>query len=73
MNLVSTIIGLVSLLLGLIGFFPLLDWMNWLALFLAILGMTLGLYSKDRTSGITINFLVIIFAILRLYVGGGIV
>ena len=73
MNVTSTIIGLSALALGLIGIFPLLGWLNWLVLFLAFLGMVFGLSAKDKTNGITINFLVMVFALIRLYLNGGIV
>ncbi len=73
MNLISTIIGLVALVLGGIGMFPLLGWMHWLVLFLAFLGMTLGLFAKGKTTGITINFFAMVFALLRLFLNGGIV
>jgi uncharacterized protein with PQ loop repeat len=73
MNLVSTIIGFSALGLGLLGIFPQLGWLNWLVLFLAFLGMVFGLSDKEKTAGITINFLVIVFALIRLYLHGGIV
>jgi len=73
MNLISTLIGLFALALGLIGIVPLLGWLNWPVLFLAFVGMIFGLSSKDKTNGVTINFLVIVFALFRLYVNGGIV
>lgn len=73
MNRTSTIIGLFALVLGIIGFFPMFDWLIWLVLFLTFFGMIFGLSEKGKTGGITINFLVMLFAILRLYVGGGII
>ncbi len=73
MNLVSTIIGLFALLLGLIGIIPLLGWLHWIVLMLAFLGMVFGLSARGKTSGVTINFFAIVFALVRLYLNGGIV
>ena len=73
MNLISTIIGLFALALGLIGIFPQMAWLTWLMLFISLLGMVFGLFDKEKTNGITINFLVIVFALFRLYLHGGIV
>ncbi len=73
MNMISTVIGLFALALGLIGIIPLLGWLNWLVLFLVFFGMVFGLSDKEKTTGITINFLVMVFALVRLYLHGGIV
>ena len=73
MDLISTIFGLVAVALGLVGLFPLLGWLTWLSLFLSFFGMIFGLSDRSRTTGITINFLVMVLAIIRLLVGGGIV
>jgi len=73
MNMISTVLGLIAVALGLVGLFPLFSWLTWLTLFLSFWGMTFGLYSRDKTTGVTINFLVLVLAILRLFVGGGIV
>jgi hypothetical protein len=73
MNMISTVIGLFALALGLLGIIPLLGWLNWLVLFLVFFGMVFGLSDKEKTTGITINFLVMVFALVRLYLHGGIV
>ncbi len=73
MNMISTVLGLIAVALGIFGLFPLLGWLNWLALFLSFWGMSFGLYARDKSTGVTINFLVMVLAILRLFVGGGIV
>ncbi len=72
MNLISIIIGLFALALGLLGFFPQLSWLTWMMLFFSVLGMVFGLSDEEKTNGITINFLVIVFALIRLYLHGGI-
>ena len=71
MNAISVIIGIVALLGALLGFIPLLGWFNWLVIPLAVVGLVLGMLS-DRTSGRNVNTVVIILAIIRLFLGGGI-
>jgi hypothetical protein len=71
MNLLSTIVGLVALLIALVGFVPLLGWLNWFAIPLAVVGLVLGLLSRV-TSGRNINLVVLALAIIRLALGGGI-
>ncbi len=73
MNMISTVIGLFALALGLLGIFPQLAWLTWMMLFLSLIGMVFGLSDKEKTNGITLNFLVIAFALFRLYLHGGIV
>ncbi len=71
MNAASVIIGLVALVIALVGFIPLLGWLNWLVLPGAVVGLVLGLMSR-QTSGRNINLVVIVLAIFRLSLGGGI-
>jgi hypothetical protein len=71
MNAVSVGIGLVALLLALVGFIPLLGWLNWLVIPGAIVGLVLGLMSR-KTNGRNINLVVIALAVIRLFLGGGI-
>lgn len=71
MNLLSTLVGLVALLIALVGFVPLLGWLNWFAIPLAVVGLVLGLLSRV-TSGRNINLVVLALAIIRLALGGGI-
>jgi hypothetical protein len=71
LNLVSIIIGLVSLVFVAIAFLPLLGWANWLVVPLAVLGAAIGALSRG-TAGRNLNVLVIIIGVLRLMLGGGI-
>lgn len=71
MNVISVIIGVVALVIALVGFIPLLGWLNWLAIPLAVVGLIVGLFDS-RTSGRNLNVIVIIFGIVRLSLGGGI-
>jgi hypothetical protein len=71
MNLMSVIIGLMALLIALVGFIPLLGWLNWFAIPVAVVGLVLGLMSQ-KTSGRNINLVVLALAMIRLALGGGI-
>jgi hypothetical protein len=70
MNVCSTILGLMALAIALVGFIPLLGWLNWFAIPLAVVGLVLGLLSQT-TSGRNINLVVLALAIIRLALGGG--
>ena len=70
LNLVSIIIGLVSLVFVAIAFLPLLGWANWLVVPLAIMGAAIGALSRG-TAGRNLNILVIVVDVLRLILGGG--
>jgi hypothetical protein len=71
LNLVSLIIGAVALLCAVVAFIPLLGWLNWLIIPLAIIGAGVGLVSRG-TAGRNLNLFVILVAIVRLSLGGGI-
>lgn len=70
-NVASLIIGFVALLCALVAFIPLLGWLNWLIIPLAILGAGVGVISRG-TAGRNLNLFVIVIAIFRLMLGGGI-
>jgi hypothetical protein len=70
MNLISVLIGLVALLGALIGFLPLLGWLNWLVIPVAVVGLVLGLLARER-AGRNVNAVVLAFAAIRLAIGGG--
>lgn len=70
-NLVSLIIGFVALVCAIVAFIPLLGWANWLIIPLAIIGAAVGLISRG-TAGRNLNLFVILIAIVRLSLGGGI-
>ena len=71
LNVVSIIIGLVSLVFVAIAFLPLLGWANWLVVPLAVVGAAIGAMSRG-TAGRNLNILVIAIGIVRLILGGGI-
>lgn len=72
LNILSLLIGLVALLLAIPAFLPLLGWANWLIIPMAVVGLALGVLSR-RTSGRNLNLVVIVIAVLRLMLGGGII
>ena len=71
MNVLSTIIGIVALIIALVGFIPLLGWLNWFVIPLGVVGLVMGLMSH-QTSGRNINLVVLVLAAVRLALGGGI-
>ena len=71
MNILSTIIGIGALLIALVGFIPFLGWLNWFAIPVAVVGLVLGLLSRE-TRGRNINLVVLALAVIRLALGGGI-
>jgi hypothetical protein len=70
-NIVSMIIGFVALLCALVAFIPLLGWLNWLIIPLAIIGAGIGMISRG-SAGRNLNLFVILIAVVRLALGGGI-
>ena len=71
LNLVSLIIGAVALVLAVIAFLPLLGWANWLIIPLALIGAGVGMASSSN-AGRNLNLFVILIAVIRLSLGGGI-
>lgn len=71
LNIVSILIGLVALLFAIPGIIPLLGWINWLVLPVALLGAGIGALSR-HDAGRNLNILVLIVGVIRLSLGGGI-
>ena len=71
LNIVSLIIGACALLFAVLAFLPLLGWANWLIIPLAVIGAGVGIASRS-TSGRNLNLFVILIAVIRLSIGGGI-
>lgn len=70
LNILSILIGIVGLLLAVPAFFPLLGWLNWLVLPIALVGLVAGVLSRGR-AGRNLNIIVIVIAAIRLFLGGG--
>lgn len=72
MNILSILIGLISLPLLLIGFMPFLGWSLWLLLLLPVIGAAVGAMSSKNT-GRNFNLVLIVIGAIRLMLGGGII
>ncbi len=71
-QILSVLIGLVCAVLMLFGIIPLLGWTLWATLGLCVLGIIFGAF-PERKIGLIINVAVAVVAILRLFLGGGVV
>jgi len=71
MNIISVLVGLVALLFALPGIIPLLGALNYIAIPIAVVGAGLGILSS-RTGGRNFNLFVLVVAVIRLSLGGGI-
>ena len=71
LNFISSLIGVIALIIAIIGFFPLLGWLNWIALPISVVGVIIGIVAI-KNDGRNINLVVIVIAIFRLMIGGGI-
>lgn len=72
LNIVSILIGLVTLVLGLVAFVPLLGWLNWLVIPVGIVGAAVGALSSSK-GGRNLNLVLIVIFTLRLILGGGVI
>lgn len=72
MNTIGRIFGILAIIGMLIGMIPLLGWINWLNIPLAIIGLMLSIIGKSK-GGIVICVVAIFFGFFRLSLGGGIV
>ena len=71
LNILSALIGLVTLLMMIPAVFPLLGALNWLLVPIALFGALIGMMSS-RNGGRNFCLLVTAFGALRLFLGGGI-
>jgi hypothetical protein len=72
LNIVSILIGLVALVLAIPSAIPFLGWGNWVVLPIAVLGAGIGALSRSN-HGRNLCLVVLVVAVLRLMLGGGIV
>lgn len=72
MQTIGRIFGILAIIGMLIGMIPLLGWINWLNIPLAIIGLMLSIIGKSK-GGIVICVVAIFFGLFRLALGGGIV
>lgn len=71
LNILSGLIGLVTLILMIPAVIPLLGALNWLLVPLALLGAFIGLMSS-KNGGRNFCLIVAAFGAFRLFLGGGI-
>lgn len=71
LNILSILTGLVSLIFVIPGVIPLLGWINWLAIPIAVVGLVIGMLSS-RNTGRNLNIVILLIAVVRLSLGGGI-
>jgi hypothetical protein len=70
LNVLSILIGLLSLVVVIPSQIPLLGWGNWLALPVIAVGIVLGALSSKNT-GRNFCLVVLVIAAVRLTLGGG--
>jgi hypothetical protein len=71
-NVISILIGLISLVIVIPATIPFLGWANWVALPLIAIGVIVGQLSSSR-SGRNFCIVVGLIAVVRLSIGGGII
>jgi hypothetical protein len=71
-NIIAFLFGIIALILAIIGFIPLLGWLNWLIILIAGVGAAFG-FASDKNSGRNFCFVVMAICALRLWMGGGII
>lgn len=69
-NLFSILVGLVALPVALVGLVPFFGIANYLALPIAVVGAAIGILSGRKT-GRNFNIFVMVVAVVRLILGGG--
>jgi len=72
MKLIGRIFAIITVVLMLVAFIPLLGWLNWLVIPFAIVGLLFSVIGKS-TGGTVICCVAIVLGMLRLMLGGGII
>lgn len=72
LNLLSILFGLVALVIAIPSTIPFLGWGNWIALPFAVAGAGIGALSSSK-GGRNFCLLVLVIAVIRLSLGGGII
>lgn len=71
-NIIAILFGLIALALAIVGFIPLLGWLNWLIILIAGVGAVFG-FASSKNSGRNFCLVVIAICAFRLFIGGGII
>lgn len=69
-NILSILVGLAALPVALVGLVPFFGLANYLAIPIAVVGAAIGVLSGHK-SGRNFNLFVIVVAVVRLILGGG--
>lgn len=72
MKTIGRLLGIISLFLMVLSLIPFLGWLNWINIPIAILGLVFSILGKS-SGGIIICVVAILFGMLRLILGGGII
>ena len=72
LNILAFLFGLVSLVIVIPATIPFLGWANWFALPLVVIGTILGQLSSSN-AGRNFCLVVLLIAVIRLSLGGGII
>jgi hypothetical protein len=68
-NILSILVGIVALPVMLLALVPLLGWLNYLVIPMAIVGTVLGALSENK-AGRNLNLVVLVIGGVRLWLGG---
>lgn len=71
MKTIGLVLGIISILGMLAGFFPFLGWFNWVNIPFAIVSLIFCVIFKAK-DGKMLSMIAIIVGIIRLFLGGGI-
>jgi hypothetical protein len=71
-NILAFLLGLLSLIIVIPATIPFLGWANWFALPLMVMGVIVGQLSSTSKAGRNFCLIVLIVAVIRLSLGGGI-
>lgn len=72
-NILAFLLGLVSLVIVIPATIPFLGWANWLALPLIVMGVVVGQLSSTSKAGRNFCLIVLVVAVIRLSLGGGVI
>ncbi len=72
-NALAFLLGLVSLVIVIPATIPFLGWANWFALPLIVMGVIVGQLSSTSKAGRNFCLVVLVIAVIRLSLGGGLI
>lgn len=72
MKTIGRLFGILAMIGMVLGMIPLLGWLNWFNIPLAMLGLLLSIIGKSN-GGIVICVVAIFFGLIRLIIGGGLI